>query len=89
MAIGHCPRGTSGAFYVKCHKLSWLGHVCRHETLPKIILQGTVDSGRRRRRLHNSRKDNIKEWTGQSMSSFVHIADDRSRLAVVTADASV
>ena len=22
---------------------SWFGHVCRHDTLPKIILEGTVD----------------------------------------------
>ena len=24
--------------YVKCRKLTWLGHVCRHDTLPKILL---------------------------------------------------
>ena len=24
-------------------KLSWFGLVCRHDTLPKIILQGSVD----------------------------------------------
>ena len=51
----------------KRRKLSWFGHVCRHDTLPKIILKGTVDR-RRRGRPRKSRKDNIKEWTGQSMS---------------------
>ena len=29
-------------------KLSWFGHVYRHDTLPKIILRGTVASRRRR-----------------------------------------
>ena len=28
-------------------ELSWFGHVCRHDTLPKIMLQGTVDGIRR------------------------------------------
>ena len=38
-------------------KLQWFGHVvCRQETLPKTILQGTeeVDDGRRRGRLGTS-----------------------------------
>ena len=38
---------------VKRRKLSWFDHVCHHDTLPKIILHGCVDT--------------IKEWTGQSM----------------------
>ena len=52
---------------VKRRKLSWFGHVCRHDTLPKIILQGSVDGKRRRGRPRKSWKDNIKEWKGQSM----------------------
>ena len=32
---------------------------------------------------------NTKEWTGQSMSSLLLIADGRSRWAVIAADASV
>ena len=31
----------------------------------------------------------IKEWTGQSMSSLLHIAHDRGRWAVIAANASV
>ena len=45
---------------IKRRKLSWLGHVCRHGTLPKITLQGIVDGSRRRRRPRKSWKDNIK-----------------------------
>ena len=42
MATGQYPCRTSRAFTtVKRRKLSWFGHVCRHDML-KIILQGTV-----------------------------------------------
>ena len=54
----------------KRYKLSWYGHVCHHDSLPKIILQGTADGDRYKGRPHRSWKDNIKEWTGQSMSSY-------------------
>ena len=65
------------------------GHVCRHNTLPNIILQGTVDGRRRRGRPRKSWKDNINEWTGQSLSSLLRIVDDRSRWAPIIAHASV
>ena len=48
-----------------------------------------MDGSRRRGRPHKSWKDNIKEWTGQSMSSLLRIADDRGRWAVIAADVSV
>ena len=83
------PRQTSEAFTVNRRKLSWFGHVCHHDTLPKIILQGTVDGSRHRRRSRKSWKDNIAEWTGQLMSSLLHTADDRGRWAVIASDASV
>ena len=35
---------------VKRRKLSWFSHVCRHDTLSKIILQGSVDGRRLRGR---------------------------------------
>jgi len=74
---------------VKRRKLSWFGHVCRHNTLSKIILQGNVNGGRRRGRPRKSWKDNIKEWTGQSMSSLLRVAEDRDRWATIAAEASV
>ncbi|KAL8611307.1 hypothetical protein ACOMHN_013738 [Nucella lapillus] len=33
---------------VKCHKLTWFGHVNRHDSLAKTVLQGTVEGGCRR-----------------------------------------
>ena len=76
---------------VKRRKLSWLSRVCHHDTFPKIVLQGTVDSSRRRGRPRprKSWKYNINEWTGQSMSSVLRIADNRGRWRVATTDASV
>ena len=45
IATSQYPRRTSGDFTVNRRKLSWFGHVCRHDTLLKIIplVQGTVD----------------------------------------------
>ena len=74
---------------VRRRKLSSFSHVCHYDTLPKIILQGTVDGSCRRGRLHKSWKDNIMEWTGQSMSSLLHIGNDRGRWSVIAVDASV
>ena len=46
---------------VKRRKLPWFGHVCRHDTLPKIILHGTVDYSCRKGRPRESGRDNIEE----------------------------
>ena len=70
---------------VKHRKLSWFGHVCRHDALPR----GSVNGRRRRGRQRKWWKDNIKEWTGLSMSSLLRVADDRRRWAAITAEASV
>ena len=63
MATSQYSRQTPGAFTANRRKTSWFGHVCRHDTLPNIILQGTVDGRRRRDRWRKSWKDNINEWT--------------------------
>ena len=74
----------------KRRKLSWFGHVCRHDTLPKIIIRGKVDGyGCRTGRPRKSWNDNNKEWTGQSMSSLLRIGDDKSCWAVITADRGI
>ena len=48
-----------------------------------------MDGRRRRGRPRKSWKDNIEEWTGQSMSSLLYVAADRRRWATITAEASV
>ncbi|GFR94069.1 endonuclease-reverse transcriptase [Elysia marginata] len=59
-------------------KLAWFGHVPRHDSLSKTILQGTVEGKRRRGRQKKTWCDNIKEWTGmQTMYELVGSASDR------------
>ena len=48
-----------------------------------------MDGMYRRKRPRKSRKDNIKEWTGQSISSLLRVAEDERRWATITSDASV
>ena len=48
---------------VKRWKLVWFWHITRHESLSKTILQGTLESGRRRGRQRKCLMNNIKEWT--------------------------
>ena len=36
---------------VRRRKLAWFGHVTRHDSLSKTIIQGTMEGGRRRGRL--------------------------------------
>lgn len=35
---------------MKLYKLFWFGHIICHDNLPKIIVQGTIQSGQRRER---------------------------------------
>jgi len=62
---------------VKRRKLQWFGHVTRHNTLSKIILQGTVEGGRKRGRQRKSWSDNVKEWTSLDMGHLLQQTTDR------------
>ena len=48
---------------VKRRKLSWFGHVSRHDNLSKTILQGILEVGRHHGRQRKYSMDNVKEWT--------------------------
>ena len=63
---------------VKKRKLSWFGHVTRHNSLPKTILQGTLEGGRRRGRQAKSWLDNIEEWTRMDSPTLIRRAEDRA-----------
>ena len=62
---------------VKRRKLAWFGHITRHESLSKTIMQGTVEGGRRRGRQRKSWSDNVKEWTEMTMPDLLSTAADR------------
>ena len=67
-------------------KLSWFGHACSHDTLPKIIQLGKTDRSHRRGRPRKTWTESIEEWTGQSMPLLLRIADDRSQWTVGRAE---
>ena len=48
---------------VKRRKLAWFGHVTRHDSLSRTILQGTLEGGRRCVRQRKCWMDNIKGYT--------------------------
>ena len=63
---------------IRCRKLSWFGHICRHDILPKITLQGTVDGIHcREKKCLNHERTTLRP--DQSMSSLLCVWDDRSR----------
>ena len=42
---GHCFHNRSLHTFVKRRKLAWFGHVTRHDSLSKTIVQGTLEGG--------------------------------------------
>ena len=73
---------------IKRRKLSWFGHVTRHNTLSKTILQGTVEGGRRKGRQRKSWVEDIKSWTMLEMPELLTVTQDRTnwrRLSSVAA----
>jgi hypothetical protein len=56
---------------VKRRKLAWFGHVNRHNSLSKTILQGTVQGARRQGGQRKKWSDNIKQWTKCSIPKLI------------------
>ncbi|GFR93520.1 retrovirus-related Pol polyprotein LINE-1 [Elysia marginata] len=74
---------------VKRRKLAWFGHVTRHDSLSKTILQGIVEGKRRRGRQKKAWCDNIKEWIGMAMYELVRSASDRDAWRQKTASSAL
>lgn len=74
---------------IKRRKLSWFGHVTRHTSLPKTILQGTLEGGRKRGRQPKSWMDNIKDWTRMDSPTLIRQAEDRTGWRKLTRDATL
>ena len=74
---------------VKRRKLAWFGHVTRHNSLSKTILQGTFEDGRRCGRLKNYWMDNIKEWTSLPMPELPTRASCRRDWKRISAESSL
>ena len=62
---------------IKRRKMIWFGHVTRHDSLCKTIMQGTIEGRRRRGRQRKCWLDNIKEWSTLTMPELLEKAMDR------------
>ncbi|KAI8494650.1 hypothetical protein Bbelb_278760 [Branchiostoma belcheri] len=60
--------------------LQRFGHITRHTSLAKTILQGTLEGGRKRGRQRKTWLDNIKEWTSLNVPELLAAADRRETL---------
>ena len=74
---------------VKKRKLRWYGHTTRSTGLAKMILQGTVQGGRRRGRQKKRWEDNITEWTGLKLGEALRKAENREEWRTVVARSSL
>ncbi|PIK33493.1 endonuclease-reverse transcriptase [Apostichopus japonicus] len=70
---------------VKRRKLAWFGHVTRHDSMSEVILQGTVEGGRRRGRQRRNWSDNVKDWIGLDMQDLLTTAANRSAWRTMSA----
>ena len=52
---------------IRTQKLSYFGHIARHDSLQKTVLTGRVDGKRGRGRSRRQWYDEIKEWTGKQL----------------------
>ncbi|PIK48881.1 hypothetical protein BSL78_14247 [Apostichopus japonicus] len=70
---------------VKRRKQAWFGHVTRHDSLSKVILQRPPQCGRRRGCQRRNWSDNVKVWTGLDMPDLLATAANRSEWRIMSA----
>ena len=64
---------------IKKRKLAYYGHIRRHDTLQRKILEGKIEGKRGRGRRRKSWIQNIEETTGLEINSCCEIARDREK----------
>ena len=74
---------------VKKRKLRWYGHKTRSTGLAKMILQGTVQGGRRRGKQKKIWEDNVTEWTGLKLGEALRKAGNREEWRTVVVRSSL
>ena len=73
---------------VKWQKLTWFGHVIRHNGLCKTVMQGTVEGRWRWGQQCKTWSDNIKVWMDMSAPQLLTVAADRASWSRLSAYAS-
>ena len=62
---------------IKNRKMSFFGHVKRHDSIIKQIVEGKMNGKRGRGRPRATWADNIKQWTNSSIKDCTKMAKDR------------
>ena len=62
---------------IKQRKLAYFGHIKRHHSLRKELLEGRVQGKRGRGRPPRRWEDDVKAWTGMGLSDCTRAAADR------------
>ena len=74
---------------VKKRKLRWYRHIIRSTGLAKMIIQGTVQRGRRKSRQKRRWEDSITEWTGLKLGEALPKAENIEEWRKVVAQSSL
>ena len=74
---------------VRRRKLAWFGHVTRHDSLSKPILQGTLDNGRRRVISRGNTGWTVKGWTSLPIAELFTLASGRKDWKSVSTEMSL
>ena len=72
---------------VQQRKLKYFGHIKRHDSIEKTILEGHMPGSRSRGRPRRRWSDDIKEWLNMTGAEASYMARDRKsfRMAVMKA----
>ena len=69
---------------IKQRKLSYFGHLKRHPSIKKEILEGRVDGKRGRGRPPRRWEDDVKAWSGMNLTDCTRAVEDRDVWRSVT-----
>ena len=64
---------------IQSRKLVYFGHIKRHDSIMKDILEGRLEGTRARGRPRAQWSDNIREWAGCGLMECTRLASDRER----------
>ena len=71
---------------IKSRKLKYFGHVKRHQNILKSVLEGVTEGRRCRGRQRSVWCDNIKGWTGRSVTACSAAAQNRTEWRSIVAN---
>ena len=69
---------------IRTRKAKFYGHVRRHDSLQRVILEGKVEGKRGRGRKRTSWTDNIKTHLGLPINTCAELALDRKKWRAMT-----